>query len=455
MLGFALTLLYLAFTFLRPQELYLWLSPYEVMNVLAAVALAGTILNLVIGDRPRPPVVQLLLVIGLLIWAPLTLVLALRWFGGALIAWDRLSINAFVFLLIVLNVSTLRRVAALRVALIVLVLALLGMCLYSYSTGWRSDRFVLLDVVANPSDPRLILMEGYPENPEGTTAMEDPDREQRRARYIKRLRALGFLNDPNDLAQMLIITLPFVLVGYRRRRFVGNMTTVLAPAAFLVLGIILTGSRGGLVALAALVWAATAGRFRGRISLALNLIGLAALATLAVLSTRLGQLDASAAGRVEAWSAGLQMLKASPVWGVGFGMFADQHGRVAHNSFVHTFAELGVVGYFLWLGTLVVTFQGLARLRRAGDDPEGGVELSSLASATRLALVGFLVASIFLSRGYSPTLFIVLGISTALIGAGLRRRVIREPSLVQWVPVTLFLLGLSVVMIYLTIVLGK
>ena len=149
------------------------------------------------------------------------------------------------------------------------------------------------------------------------------------------------------------------------------------------------------------------------------------------------------------------MLKGSPIWGVGFGMFADQHGRVAHNSFVHTFAELGVVGYFLWLGALVVTFQGLARLRRLADDLPYGEEFTELASATRLALVGFLASALFLSRGYSPTLFIVLGIATALIGAGLRRRMISEPSPGRWIPVTVLLLGLSVVMIYLTIILGK
>ena len=35
------------------------------------------------------------------------------------------------------------------------------------------------------------------------------------------------------------------------------------------------------------------------------------------------------------------MLKFSPLWGVGYGSFADVHELVAHNSFVHCFAELG------------------------------------------------------------------------------------------------------------------
>ena len=40
------------------------------------------------------------------------------------------------------------------------------------------------------------------------------------------------------------------------------------------------------------------------------------------------------------------MLKSHPLTGVGFDQYLEYHTRVAHNSFVETFAELGLIGAF-------------------------------------------------------------------------------------------------------------
>src|SRR5205823_6438034 len=55
--------------------------------------------------------------------------------------------------------------------------------------------------------------------------------------------------------------------------------------------------------------------------------------------------------RIELWSDGLTEMKTSPVFGIGFNSYSDHVGQVAHNSFVHTFVELGIVGGALFLGT--------------------------------------------------------------------------------------------------------
>ena len=48
------------------------------------------------------------------------------------------------------------------------------------------------------------------------------------------------------------------------------------------------------------------------------------------------------------WGAGLQMLKSHPLFGVGFGNFADHAGLTAHNSIVVCAAELGLFGLYFW-----------------------------------------------------------------------------------------------------------
>ena len=111
------------------------------------------------------------------------------------------------------------------------------------------------------------------------------------------------------------------------------------------------------------------------------------------------------------------MLRESPVWGVGFANFIDHHGIVAHNSFVHCFAELGAVGYFLWLGALLSTFWLLRQVASLVVESPLGEEMVRWAMALRLSLASFLAGALFLSRTYSISLFVLLGLSAALVSA--------------------------------------
>ena len=47
------------------------------------------------------------------------------------------------------------------------------------------------------------------------------------------------------------------------------------------------------------------------------------------------------------WSAGLQNLKGSSVWGIGFSNFDGVNVKVVHSAYVQCFAELGIVSYVL------------------------------------------------------------------------------------------------------------
>ena len=96
---------------------------------------------------------------------------------------------------------------------------------------------------------------------------------------LPRLRAVGFLNDPNDFSQMLIIIIALLFFAWRPGRSISNFAFVLAPAAVLLWAIYLTHSRGALLGLAMLVLMAGYKRFGKVPSLVLAaMLGLAMMA---------------------------------------------------------------------------------------------------------------------------------------------------------------------------------
>ena len=358
------------------------------MDILGGLAVAATLLDVLTGKRPRLRQPQVWLLSFFVLWAGFSVAAASRWLGGAWMAFEELSINGFVFLIVVLHGAELSRVAAMRRTVIAALLVTVGFGLRAYYLGPRQAEFVLLERLQEgrreeagaaastvSSLTARLTGRGSQAAAEAAASQESTgDGEEVRPSStptVPRLRALGLLNDPNDLAQTLVAALPLVFLAWQRHRPFGNFLFVLLPASAMLWAVVLTRSRGGLVALAALVWFTFALRAGPRWARALRWAGFVGLFLVLILFFRLGGADDSAMGRLEAWSEGLQMLKYSPVWGVGFGSFADVHQIVAHNSFVHCFGELGLVGYFAWLGAILATFWYLERISVTETGPEG------------------------------------------------------------------------------------
>jgi hypothetical protein len=407
--------LYLVATFIRPQDLFVVLAPYNTMDILAGLAVGGALLDLAAG-RSRPALLpQLLLLPAFVGWASLTVILVLRWFGGAWQAFQELSISTFVFLVLVLTGTSMVRLRVLSAALLSSLLVLCGFALYAYFKGgpWQRS-FVLEDrrtQEAGVEEP--VDIEPTSEDQDVGPAVQLPGWLAGGVRP-RRLRGLGFLNDPNDLSQVLVAMIPIAFLAWRQRQPLANLVLVWLPICVFLYSIWLSRSRGAAIALAALLGFAFSARIGGKWSRALDAIGWAGLLVMLVAFFRLGYADASALGRREAWSEGLFMLRSSPIWGAGFYSFGEAD-RVAHNSFVHCFGELGLVGYGLWLAAILVTLHQLDGLRTRDPDSSQGLELARWANVLRLSLMSFLVSSLFLSRTYSPTLFLLLGLPTAVV----------------------------------------
>ncbi|XQW85357.1 O-antigen ligase family protein [Thalassotalea piscium] len=238
----------------------------------------------------------------------------------------------------------------------------------------------------------------------------------------RRITYLGFFNDPNDIGMFLVMNLPFTIYFYKK----GNALTkllMLAVLAALLYGVYLTGSRGTALGAGALIGVYLVVMNAGP-KLFLAIVALAPIAA-TVISSLQSNIDESADGRLEAWYAGILMLMSNPVFGVGMGRFFEEHGLVAHNSFIHVAGELGVPGYSLWGGALVFTvLTGYLIIRdqirnnklEAADKVIRNTEEADellLNKTLFFSMIGFMITGFFISRMFTLLLFIFMGMTIA------------------------------------------
>jgi hypothetical protein len=401
---FAIFLVYLAFSYIFPAEIFPALIPYRIPHWIGIGGLILCALGLVVRREPlhRLQLWFLATFAGML---GVSLMIAERWPGAPIATTTRFAPAFTMFILALFSVTSIRRLKIAVAGMVLCSLFLAAQGIAAYHFGYNADRFLLLPHATNEAP--AVADDGQ----QSATDEELPDDDTTGA---TRIRGLGLFHDPNDLALALVIALGLVLApstagGVARRILVIPVAAVLAYAAFL------TFSRGGALALLIVLCHRLSARL-GRT----KAIAIGAVIALAILAADFGggrtlvSLDESTSNRVVAWTEGLEMLKSSPLFGVGFGQFLDHHTLTAHNSFVLCFAETGIVGYFFWIGLLVITVFELRALRRPVDGDPVSREIARWADALYFALVGFLVAGFFLSRTFAPVLYLILGLSGAL-----------------------------------------
>lgn len=234
-------------------------------------------------------------------------------------------------------------------------------------------------------------------------------------RSIIRVRGIGIFEDPNDYGQALVMAIPllFTLVyGYGANFFVKLLS--IASLSSLLYTVYLTNSRGGYVAIMGifatyflLKYGAVKGVTPGTIAIVLLIL---------VGPSRAGSLftmDSSGRGRVEAWSAGIQMLKTHLFFGVGKDNFTEYHERTAHNTFVLTFAETGLFGSYAWIGLFYAYFKDIFRVRQIKDlkDPDN---IKRIHEALLVSMIGFLTGAFFLSRTWVPIPYMWIALGSAV-----------------------------------------
>ena len=396
---FLLMLLYLALVIIRPQDYPAVAdSPGLPLQSLTLAVAAGM---WVFSARKSFAAPQYLLIAAFLLVAMISKVVN-GWPGGALFVFAVFAPTVLAYTLIA-NVAYTRKRLEIVMAVLTIcasVLALHGVEQAAIGIGWTG----------------VELSQGT------------------------RIQYVGIFNDPNDLGLLFVMCLPMAIYLSGRGGLMGMRRLFwLALAVLLLYGCYLTDSRGTMLAVLAIL--AVFAWFKYGV-IASGVLGFAALSGLMMLPSRLQEMDVdeeSAMGRVESWYEGVHMFFDKPLFGIGAGGYGDLNEITAHNSFVLHLAELGFVGFTIFLAIVGYSFQmTLAPMRRGYDiiddvPPEVPDDAAimqwradrALTFSLLLSLCGFFTAAFFLSRAYVVILYVLV----AMVVANYTRLRAEYPSL--------------------------
>ncbi len=389
--AFVLTTTYIVLAQLSPAVLFPQLAHHHIMVWLAVgAALAGLSQVLFHPSRWRSPEVYLML--GLTAAVPISLI-ANAQAGGALRGLRDFVVSGGAFFLVFAAVDTVRKIRVLAFAVVIVAIYLLSQSLYGWCRNGVQSQYVLRQHLYN--------------------AQQDVIGE------FPRLKSVGLLDDPNIFAQYLLVAASLLTLAWSpgrwRRSLVRNLALVMLPGAYLLYGVLVTHSRGGLIGLAILIFFLLEKRFGKLLSLVLAGVLLRLLFVMGAAGPRSISLsDPSIAGRIQVARTGVRMFRAAPVFGVGFQQFTVHNPSLtAHDSLLLCLAELGIVGSLFWLGLLVfsiIYLNGFVRNHTVLVQAPG---LASSANGVRIALFTFFGTALFLSQTYAMTLYVLIGMAAA------------------------------------------
>lgn len=400
------------FILARPQEFYEPLQRLPLLYVFCAMAVGGYVLDLKLRRLEPIAAPTLPWVIAFLIWALVcTAVKAPDQVMGHIV---ELAILMVLYGTIAHGVQRFRTFQLVAATMMVTCLFLAAVC-------WDQGRQERSCVAADPEHPGEGTPDGRPcELADDCMGPDAEPGEEYRCEKVgmfgtysieDRVRYRGELHDPNELGMTICIGgLSFLFAFGFRRRTPGFTILVGLGSALIFWTILMTQSRGALV-----VFMAVPGiYFVRRYGVWGMVLGAMAALPVILLNARSGEkADMSTILRYEAWAAGFEMFKQSPVFGVGQRLFGENHFMAAHNSYVLAMSELGVPGLFLFFGLL---YMSVKILWTGVRDLEGvpGAEVARVWGVAMLSsYAGMLFQITTLSFTYHTVLWVMLGLAGA------------------------------------------
>jgi hypothetical protein len=242
----------------------------------------------------------------------------------------------------------------------------------------------------------------------------------------------SILSNPNDLAINIAISFPLCVAFMLQQK--GFWKAVWgASLGIMALGVVLTSSRSGLLALilsiVTIVWEyGIKGKRRSLVyaTIFVSILGFAIALSSSHYRARVASIvmgDVEGSGDSGSRAARLELMEKSaivaathPLFGVGPGCFpiVDRAWHVAHNAYTELAAEAGIPALILFLLAMRAAFKNIASLRtseRYRDDEE----FRLLTQALWAGLVGYMAGSLFASTEYNLYPYFVIGYTCALV----------------------------------------
>jgi len=241
----------------------------------------------------------------------------------------------------------------------------------------------------------------------------------------------SMIEDNNGLALALIITLP--LTNYLRMQAENRFIKMgLAGVMVLTLAAIIgTYSRGGVVAMGAMLvfmWLKSRAKFVTGV-LAVVTISTAFFFMPAQYLERINtvaefQTDGSFQGRVDAWDVAIKTASDN-LFGAGFDgprqqsvwnrYRPDAQARASHSIYFMVLGEHGFIGLGLYLSICLLAWRNLSRTLSWTRDQPSLLWARDLASALQIAMVGFMIGGALLPMAYYDGFLIIIAISACLV----------------------------------------
>jgi putative inorganic carbon (hco3(-)) transporter len=217
--------------------------------------------------------------------------------------------------------------------------------------------------------------------------------------------AATFYNGNNEIGLALCITLPLLLLCAKEVNSKLVKMLFYGSFVFSICAIISTWSRGGFLALCAVLAAIILTGKRKWLSIPFLAIGIYILIPMLpqqwfnrmqTISTY--EKDGSAMGRIDSWEFAVDRAVKSPLTGGGFASFTDRTD--SHSAYFQILAHHGFVALGLWLSLLLGTMIALGRVRRKAILVDSTAWIGPYARAVQIALLGYAVGSAFLGTAY-------------------------------------------------------
>jgi O-antigen ligase len=255
-------------------------------------------------------------------------------------------------------------------------------------------------------------------------------------------RPMGPSSDPNYEALSLVMTVPLAigLARYEVRDLWKWAGRICAP--ILAFAVFVSQSRGGLLALvvmAALVWINS--RYKARLAAGFlaAAVFLFAISPAAMIN-RIEQIqvegqastgaELSTRCRFELAKAGIRMMEAHPVFGIGLNQFKsvefhynpvladiEPNPHIAHNTYIQLGAEGGIPTLALYLAILAVTLTTCKASQKLPGVPD---DQAALAMSFQIGLIGIMVAEFFLSAQYVKEVWVFISLAPNLYAISLQ-----------------------------------
>jgi O-antigen ligase len=232
-------------------------------------------------------------------------------------------------------------------------------------------------------------------------------------REYARMQSTGIFSDPNDFGMILVVGVVLALHRFGAAGFFGRVMLIVLAALFAYC-LILTKSRGAALAFVAAGGTLVYSRWGFHKAIYASALLVPVAGAIFMMRDDGGVESGTGQARVQLWAEGISLVQQAPLFGVGSHSYAEEVGQVAHNSFVHCYAELGLIGGTVFFGCFYCAFMLMWQQIR---DPAALADHRLRArTATALAILsGFTVSMLTLSRAYFVPTYMVLGICAATV----------------------------------------